>query len=180
MAKQKQKLSTNTRTPLIEACRIILHCLKEVGKPVTVSELVRVTELNRKTVDKCIEFLQVMQKELERNKIVLNELNHLKVMKLEPRSGMLSLPEKTQKLIIRTLYYPEPSEEVYLLAHLYMRKAVNPEHVIRMPKTKSMRKLIKQGQIIESMKGVYLSSEGITMAKGSLAIYPELKDAMLE
>ena len=92
---------------------------------------------------------------------------------------MLSLPEKTQRLIIRTLYYPEPSEEVYLLAHLYLRKAVGPEHAVSMPKTKQMRKLIKQGQIPESRKGIYLSSEGITAAKGSLIIYPELKNTIL-
>ena len=99
-------------------------------------------------------------------------------MNLEPRVGMLSLREKTQRLIVRTLYYPEPSEEAYLLAHLYLRKAVYPEHAIRMPKTKPMRKLIKQGQILESRKGIYLLSEGITAAKGSLIIYPELKSTI--
>jgi hypothetical protein len=92
---------------------------------------------------------------------------------------MLSLPEKTQRLIIRTLYYPEPSEEVYLLAHLYLRKAIDPEHAISMPKTKPMQKLIKQGQILESRKGVHFSSEGMTVAKGSLIIYPELKSTIL-
>jgi len=183
MARQKQELAIkkrgeSARTPIITACGIILRTLKKEGKPVTISELVRMTELNRKTVDKCTEFLQFIQKELERNKIVLNEMNHLKLMKLEPRVGMLSLPEKTQRLIIRTLYYPEPSEEAYLLAHLYLRKAVDPEHAIRMPKTKPMRKLIKQGQILESRKGIYLLSEGITAAKGSLIIYPELKSTI--
>lgn len=180
MVKQKQELASekkeSTRTTLTEACRIILQCLKEAGKPVTMSDLVRMTELNRKTVDKCAEFLQNIQKELERNKIVLNEMNHLKLIKLEPRVGMLSLPEKTQKLIIRTLYYPEPSEEVYLLAHLYLRKALDPKRAIRMPKTKPMQKLIKQGQILESRKRIYLSSEGMKVAKGALAIYPELKN----
>lgn len=181
MAKQKQKLASEkkegTRTTLTEACRIILQSLKEAGKPVTMSDLVRITELNRKTVDKCAEFLFNIQKELERNKIVLNEMNHLKLIKLEPRVGMLSLPEKTQKLIIRTLYYPEPSEEVYLLAHLYLRKGLDPERAIRMPKIKPMQKLIKQGQILESKKGIYLSPEGVKVAKGALTIYPELKDA---
>ncbi len=106
-------------------------------------------------------------------------MNLLVSKKLEPRVGMLSLPEKTQRLIIRTLYYPEPSEEVYLLVHLYLRKAVDPEHAISMPKTKPARKLIKQGQILESKKGMYLSSEGITVAKGALATYPELKNTTL-
>ncbi|MGH9879278.1 MAG: hypothetical protein ACRD5H_16735 [Nitrososphaerales archaeon] len=101
-------------------------------------------------------------------------------MKLEPRVGMLSLPEKTQRLIIRTLYYPEPSEEGYLLVHLYLRKATDPRRAVRMPKTKPMQKLIRQGQILESSKGIYLSSEGITVAKGSLTIYPELKSTILE
>ncbi len=180
MAKQKQELAAeNTRTPLTEACRIILRCLREAGKPVTVSELVRMTELNRKTIDKCTEFLQLIQKELERNKIVLNEINHLKLMKLEPRVGILSLPEKTQRLIIRTLYYPQPSEEVYLLVHLYLRKVLDLQHAISMPKTKPMRKLIKQGQILESRDSIYLSSEGITIAKGTLTMYPELKKTIL-
>lgn len=179
MAKQEQKLAKSARTPLTEACKIILRSLGDAGKPVTASELVRMTELNRKTVDKCTAFLQFIQKELERKKIVLSEMNHLKLVKLEPRGGMLSLPEKTQRLILRTLYYPEPSEEVYLLAYLYLRKAVVPEHATSMPKTKPMRKLIKQGQILESRKGVYLSSEGITIARGALAIYPELKSTIL-
>lgn len=92
MAKQKQELVSkkSSRTTLTEACRIILKSLKEAGKPVTMSDLVRMTELNRKTVDKCAEFLQAIQKELERNKIVLNEMNHLKLINLEPRVGMLS------------------------------------------------------------------------------------------
>jgi len=79
-------------------------------------------------------------------------------------------------LIIRTLYYPEPSEEAYMLAHLYLRKAVGPEHATRMPRTKVMQKLIKQGQILESRKGIYLSSEGMKVAKGARTIYPELKN----
>jgi len=182
MTRQKQELvekrGGKTRTPLTEACGIILKALKETAKPVTVSEMVRRTDLNRKTVEKCTEFLQFIQKELERNKIVLNELNHLKLMKLEPRVGMLSLPEKTQRLIIRALYYSEPSEEVYLLAHLYLKKAVDPEHAVRMPETKPVRKLSRQGQILESKKGIYLSQEGITVAKGSLTIYPELKNTV--
>jgi hypothetical protein len=91
---------------------------------------------------------------------------------------MLSLPEKTQRLIIRTLYYPEPSEEVYLLVHLYLMKALDSKRAIRMPKTKSMRKLIEQGQILESRKGIYLSSEGIKVANGALTIYPELKNTI--
>lgn len=180
MVKQKQELASekkeSARTSLTEACRIILERLKEAGKPVTMSDLVRMTELNRKTVDKCAEFLQSIQKELERNKIVLNEMNHLKLIKLEPRVGMLSLPEKTQRLIIRTLYYPVPSEEVYLLVNLYLRKALDPRHAIRIPKTKSTQKLIKQGQILESRKGICLSSEGIKVAKGALTLYPELKN----
>lgn len=101
-----------------------------------------------------------------------------KIDKLEPRVGMLSLPEKTQRLIIRTLYYPEPSEEVYLLVHLYHRKAVDARHAIGMPKTKPVQKLIKSGQIIESTRnsGIYLSSEGMKVAKGALTIYPALKN----
>jgi hypothetical protein len=181
MVKQKQELASeqkeSTRTTLTEACRIILQSLKQTGKPVTISELVRMTELNRKTVDKCTEFLQLIQKELERNKIILNQMNHLKLIELEPRVGMLSLPEKTQRLIIRALYYPEPSEEVYLLVHLYLRKAVDPEHAILVPKTKPARKLSKQGQILESGKGIYLSSEGMKVAKGALRIYSELRNA---
>jgi len=180
MVRQKQELTSekreaSARTTLTDACRRILQCLKEAGKPVTVSELVRMTELNRKTVDKCAEFLQAIQKELERNKIVLNKMDHLKLIKLEPRVGMLSLPEKTQRLIIRTLYYPEPSEEVYLLVNLYLRKALDMGHAGSMPKTKFLQKLIRQGQILESRKGIYLSPEGIKVAKGALAIYPELK-----
>jgi hypothetical protein len=44
-----KKAGECTRTPLTEACGIILRSLKQAGKPVTVSELVRMTELNRKT-----------------------------------------------------------------------------------------------------------------------------------
>lgn len=184
MVKQKQELVVDkreegARTSFTEACRIILQSLKETGKPVTVSDLVRMTGLNRKTVEKCTEFLQAMQKELERKKIVSHAMNHMRILTLEPRIGMLSLPEKTQRLIIRTLYYSEPTEDLYLLTHLYLRKAVNPERAISMPKTKLMQKVIKQGQILESSKGVYLSPEGITIAKGSMRMYPELKNTIL-
>ncbi len=184
MVKQKQELLTDrkeesTRTAFTEACIRILQTLKKTGKPVTISELVRMTDLNRKTVEKCAQFLQVVQKELERNKIVSHAMNHMKLLTLEPRVGMLSLPEKTQRLIIRTLYYSVPTEELYMLTNLYLRRALNPEHAVSVPKTKVIRKLIKQGQILESAAGVYLSPEGVTIAKGSLRIYPELKNAIL-
>ena len=184
MVKQKQELVTgrreeSARTSFTEACRMMLQSLREAGRPVSLSDLVRMTDLNRKTVEKCAQFLQVVQKELERNKIVSHAMNHKRLLTLEPRVGMLSLPEKTQRLIIRALYYSEPTEELYLISNLYCRKAVNPGHAVSMPKTKMMRKLIKQDQILESTKGVYLSPEGITIAKGSLRIYPELKNTVL-
>ena len=76
--------------------------------------------------------------------------------------------------MIRT-HFPMPSQEEKILVRLYLEKAFAPKDAIGMEKSTVVRKLLKQGQLLENKQGlIYLSDEGKTVAKGALKVYPEL------
>jgi hypothetical protein len=79
-----------------------------------------------------------------------------------------------QRLIIRTMYYPNPSEEEILLIHLFLSEAFSPEKSLALRKDQAVQKLVDQGQLVEENRKVYLSDEGKIVAQGTLKIYPEL------
>jgi hypothetical protein len=164
------------RTPFPEALMKVLETLKEKGNSFTVSRLALETRLHRRTVEKVVDLLPLLQKYLEESKITIEELNRVKLIRLQRRVGLADLPERTQKLIIRSLYYPEPSQEQMLLVHLLIRNATSPENALKLEGTNIVTKLKRQGQIIEDRGRFYLSDEGIIVARGTLDLYPELAD----
>jgi len=96
--------------------------------------------------------------------------------KLE-RSGLLSQPEEQQIATIRK-YFPQPGPEDTLLTRLYITGATNPSKTAQIQETELpiAEKLATQGQLTKATAGKYfLTEEGITIARGTLKIYPELK-----
>ena len=89
---------------------------------------------------------------------------------------MLGLPENLQRLIIRTIYYPNPAEEEIVLIHLLLNDAFSSEKALSLSQSRAVQKLLKQGQVLEIDKKVFLSDEGKIVAQGALSIYPELNE----
>jgi predicted transcriptional regulator len=167
------------RTPLDEAIKQILKLLVENEKSFSITGLARESGLHRKTVQKCIELLVVLEdKWLEDYKLKLHEVDNRKLVALERRIGLLSYPEEVQRFIIKAKYFPMPSEETYLMIYLYLKDATSPEKALSLKENEIVKKLIKQEKIKkkkEKKETYYLSDEGITIAKGALQIYPDLK-----
>jgi hypothetical protein len=62
---------------------------------------------------------------------------------------------------------------------LHREKAFTPESAVTIDRSALVQKLLKQGQLLEVIKGTvraqYLSDEGKIVAEGALKLYPELK-----
>jgi len=164
------------RTSFPEATLRILDTLTSKENMYTISSLGSETKLNRKTVEKAVGLLAEIQKRLEGLHLEIENLNRMKAIRLK-RIGMLDLPGDTQRRILRSAYFPEPTEELKAIANLYLRGAVSPKKAISLNQTSLLKKFIRQGQVIRKERKFYLSDEGIIVAKGSLDIYPELERA---
>jgi hypothetical protein len=105
-------------------------------------------------------------------------MKHSKLIEINEKSGLLDLPETIQNLIIRIVYYPNPSKEETILTHMFLKEAISPEKAISLEKDATVRKLVKQGQVLEIERALrfYLSDEGKIVAEGALKLYPELKE----
>lgn len=161
------------RTSFPNAMIKVLDAL-EKGDGFSITSLSGEAKLNRRTVEKVIDILEHVQKHFSEKQIEVIRINNMKIVQLTKRVGLLGLPEDLQKLIIKTAYYPIPSREEEILVYLYSKGAKNPDKAIPLEKTKIVNKLLKQGQLLESGKGIYLSDEGEIITRGALKLYPEL------
>ncbi len=168
------KGNSNGRTPFPEATRIILKTLATKDRPFTISSLETETGINRKTIEKAIELIAEWQRLTKGFHLEVEKLNRIKMIRLR-KKGLLSLPEDAQRRILRTEYFPKPSEEDMILIHLYQKDATTEKRSISLETTPILRKLLKQGQIIRKKGKFYLSDEGSIVAKGAMRLYPELK-----
>jgi predicted transcriptional regulator len=174
----EQKLLESKRTPLDEACELIIKRLSEEPKPYSITSLARESQLHRKTVEKAINLLVMLgEKWLDNYRLKLLTVDNRKIVTLESRTGLLSYPEDIQRLIVRARDFPMPTPEVYLILNLYLYGAISPERAIPVKgKNEILRKLLKQGQIEKQEKSkYYLTEEGIIVAKGALWVFPDLE-----
>lgn len=88
---------------------------------------------------------------------------------------LLHIPENTRRLVIRTVYYPNPSKDEIVLVHMLLNNALSPQKSLSLERDQTIQKLVKQGQIIEENGRLYLSDEGKIVAQGALTLYPELR-----
>jgi predicted transcriptional regulator len=170
------------RTSCPEAVKIMLSTLKS-GETYSISQLSRETGLNRRTVKKTLDILAETQKHFLGKTLDITKLGQTLIIQLSDKGGLLNLPEELQNLIIRTAYYPTPSREEEIIVYLYREKAFSPENAITLNQSALVKKLVKQGQLLETTKenkrAHYLSDEGQIIAKGAVKLYPELESAEL-
>jgi predicted transcriptional regulator len=170
------------RTSCPEAVKITLSALKS-GETYSISQLSRETGLNRRTVKKTLDILAETQKHFLGKTLDITKLGQTLIIQLSDKGGLLNLPEELQNLIIRTAYYPTPSREEEIIVYLYREKAFSPENAITLNQSALVKKLVKQGQLLETTKenkrAHYLSDEGQIIAKGAVKLYPELESAEL-
>ena len=165
----------SSRTSFPEAVKTVLEALKK-EKSLSVNALSRETKLNRRTVEKSLKLLLDIQPYFQEMKLGSIESDWRKLVELKERTGLLGLPENVQRLIIRTIYYPNPSEEEIVLIHLLLNKAFSPEKALSLGKSRAIEKLAKQGQLVQTDGRLYLSDEGKIVAQGALQIFPELSE----
>ena len=154
----------------------IIRILDTLGKggSFSITSLAEEAKINRRTVEKAIPVLEHFQKCCSDKRIEIGRVNRMRTVRLTEKTGFLELPESLQKLIIRTAYYPTPSREEEILIYVYSQNATTPEKAITLEKTEMVKKLLKQGQLLEAEKGICLSDEGQIVVQGALKLYPEL------
>lgn len=172
---RKTSAESESRTPLTDACEYVLKSLTKTEKPYSISSLARESNLHRKTVEKCVYLLLNIQKNwLDEYRLKVHDVDNKKIVQVEKRTGLLSYPDEVQNLVIKLRHFPHPSLETCQLLNLYLKHATTL-HTSISEKNPLIEKLVKQGHIRKSDRGVYLSKSGITIARGVLKTYPELK-----
>lgn len=165
------------RTGLEEAIDILLEKLP-VGKAVTPNELQRSTKvpLSWQTILKAARVIKSAQDQLDERGLVLDVRREGRRYYLTlRRRNLLSMPAEERLAYVRQRYFPRPEEQDYLLAMLYNRGATSSDGAIRLKREKLIEKLLREETLAEAENGrIYLSKEGVTIARGVLKMYPEL------
>jgi hypothetical protein len=165
-----------SRTSFSDACEIVMKLLAEQQRPYSISGIARESKLHRKTVEKCIGLLASLEANwLDNYRVTVHTVDKKRIVTLERRSGMLSYPAEIQRVILRAQHFPMPSDETYVLINLYLHNAKSEETAKKVQENKVTTRLVKQGQVIRTGSGFYLSKEGITISKGALELYPFLE-----
>jgi hypothetical protein len=164
-----------SRKSFPEAAVLVLEVLKK-ERSLSVNALSKETKLNRRTVEKSLKLLMEIQPYFQEIKLGNIQSDWRKIIEVKERTGLFGLPENVQRLIIRTIYYPTPSQQEIALIHLLLNDAFCPEKALFLKQDEAIQKLIQQGQIVQTDNKLYLSDEGKIVAEGALAIYPELSE----
>ncbi len=166
-----------SRTDFPTAVERILEIL-ESGEPYTLNRLTQESGLNFRTVKKAVELLQKSQKLLRERILEVSTAEKLTIIRARERAGGLALyPEKIQQLIIRTAYYPTVSREEEILAYLFIANASDASRAVDIPEDSKLGGLLEAEHVARTPGGrYYLTSDGQTIARGALRLYPELKD----
>lgn len=165
----------DSRTSLSDACEYVLKLLASTERPYSINSLAHESRLHRKTVEKCLNLLWNLQSNwLEDYRLKIHNVDNKKIVEVEKKTGLLSYPEEVQNLVIKLRHFSYPSFESCQLLNLYLKHATTPQRSI-LEQNPLVEKLIKQGHIKKSNRGIFLSKSGITIAKGILKTYPELK-----
>ncbi len=162
------------RTSLPDAMIKVLETLKENETSYTVNRLVSETKLHRRTVEKVLGLLEQLQEYFKQTRLDVEQLNRIKIVRMQREVGLASLPERTQRLIVKSVYLPEPTKEQRVNAYAFLHNATSRGKSIELEQSDTVNTLVKQGQLLEQDGKFYLSDEGVTVAKGTLDLFPEL------
>jgi predicted transcriptional regulator len=162
------------RKDIITATAVILETLKS-GETFTMNKLALKTGLNFRTVKKSLQLLDKIGSLLNEKKIDISHADKITLVQMKDKTGLASLPEHIQHLIIKTAYYPTISREEELLAYLLLHNAIDARSAIPMRKDKTLQELVEAEQVLEKERRYCLTSTGRMVAQGALRLYPELK-----
>ena len=175
------------RTDLSTAVAKVIRVLAD-GRPYTLNRLAQEANLNFRTVKKAVELIEQTQKSLQSRRIEVSATadNH-KVVQAREKSGLASLPENIQNMIIKATY-PSISDEERILATLFKKGATSEKTAVEgIEKSSALDRLIEAEHVIitvlsgkkgsnNSSNRFYLSADAQMIAKGALSIYPELQN----
>lgn len=164
-----------TRTDFPTAVTKALEILKS-GESYTQNKLAQKTALNARTIQKVLFLLDEVQSVLKEKEIDVSDLDNVKIIRMKERSGLASLPESIQKIIIKTLYYPTASRDEEVLTHLLIRNAIDSKSSVSIPEDKILQELQEAELVSKKDEKFYLTDDGIMVAKGAMELYPELKE----
>lgn len=165
-----------TRTDFSSAVTKTLEILRD-GEMYTQNKLAQKTDLNSRTIQKVLILLDDVQSALREKEIGITVMENAKVIRMSERSGLASFPEKVQSLILKTIYHPTTSREEEILTHLLLTNALDEKSAITIPKDKILKELIEAEFVSKTTNNrFYLTSDGKTIAKGALKLYPELRE----
>jgi hypothetical protein len=164
-----------TRTDFSTAVTKALKILKS-GESFTQNKLAQKTALNARTIQKVLLLLDEVQSVLKEREIDVSDLDNVKIIRMKERTGLASLPEGIQKIIIKTLYYPTASRDEEVLTHLLIRHAIDDKSSVSIPEDKILHGLQEAGYVSKKDGKFYLTDDGVVVAKGAMELYPELKE----
>jgi predicted transcriptional regulator len=167
-----------SRTDFPTAVQQILQIL-ESGEPYTLNRLTQESGLNFRTVKKAVEFLQRNRRLLQEKTLEVSSADRLTIIRSRERAGGMALyPDRIQQLIIKTAYYPTVSREEEILTYLFIVNALDVSRAADIPEDSKLRELLEAEHVARTPGGkYYLTSDGQTIARGALRLYPELKNA---
>ena len=85
------------------------------------------------------------------------------------------MPVEERARYVRQKYFPQPRQEDVLLVELFRRNAITKENAIQLEADEITEKLLNQEKIGKINQKVFLTEEGMMVAKGLIKLYPELK-----
>ena len=147
------------------------------GRPYTIARLAREANLNFRTVKKAVEFLNKLQPTMQSRRIDISGTSERNtIVQSREKSGLASLPENIQGMVIRATY-PGITEEEKVLAYLMNRGAVSEKTAVAIKRGKALSKLLEAEHVIQTgTSKFYLSKDAQMIAKGALSTYPELQE----
>lgn len=167
-------MAEKSRTDLSSAVQQVMRVLSD-GRPYTIASLAREANLNFRTVKKAVELLGLFQNTMQSKRIDISATSEKHtIIQVREKSGLASLPENIQSMVIRAIY-PEISEEERVLAHLLNRGAISEKTAIQMPESEALTVLLEAEHVLSSGTRFYLSKDALMIAKGALSTYSELQ-----
>jgi len=165
------------RLSLDEAQKEILNMLP-LDHPMSINEF-KNTQMQSgswQTIHKAISLIIEIQKHFLEENIVLDVKKERNRYILSTRLGnILSLPVEERVRYVRQKYFPQPMQEDVLLVELFRRNAITKEKAIQLKEDKITEKLLNQEKIDKINQKIFLTEEGMMVAKGLIKLYPELK-----
>lgn len=165
-----------SRTDFPRAVQQVLKVLSD-GRPYTMNRLAQEANLNFRTVKKVIELIEQTQRSLHSKSVNVSATsdNHT-VVQARENSGLASLPEHIQNMVIKAIY-PAITEEERVLIHLLKRGAVSEKTAIWIVGSEALSHLMEAEHVLKSgAERFYLSKDAQMIAKAALSLYPELQE----